>query len=346
MLLYIEKNGCSRCCRHRTHAMFHKTKKRGGAGSMEQQEDCFIWNGDGSCCQIRWVVDAKKDVVLPAYKALEALSANSVLREELVQKNIPGMTIMPGYCRPSPLVALIWKNDEKPWIPSLTTTWRVIWALYQVITWYEGHAKYLKSIGKKQQHDAIMKECGPDAIAKRRQQWEDQLLQHDLKNFFKRMKDHGLTEMSHPDATSCMNDFAALLWEHTFRWIHSLEELLWKTICVASSTSGAGSIPLAFCCKSWLTEQQIAACVDPQRLAADSLDLKHFFQAKQSNIIGVHATTDLGEIKKDYVPVYHIHPAHISEVLSKHRNDSKQVYRQFIPYITLWEYAKLIESEL
>lgn len=312
---------------------------------MEHEEEPFVWSGDGSRCQVKWVVDAKNKVLLPAYKALEALSANSALREELVQKNIPGMTIMPGYCRPSPLVALVWKSDEKPWIPSVTTTWRVIWALYQVITWYEGHAKHIKTLGKKQQHDAIMKEC--DSIKKRRQEWEEHL-EKDLRTFFKRMKDHGLTEMSHPDATQCMNDFAALLWEHTFRWIHALEELLWKTICVASGDSGgtAPTVPLAFSSKAQLSETQIAACVDGQHLAQDSIDLKHYFQAKQANIIGVHATTDLGEIKKDYVPVYHLHPAHIDTVLGKHRNDAKQVYRQFIPYITLWEYAKLIESEL
>lgn len=310
---------------------------------MQEEQDCFIWSADGSRCQIRWVVDAKNKVVLPAYKALEALSANSVLRDELVQKNIPSMTIMPGYCRPSPLVALVWKSDEKPWIPSVTTTWRVIWALYQVLTWYESHAKYLKSIGKKQQHDAIMKECGGGgSLEGRRQQWET-ALEAALKDFLKRMKDHKLNDPKHPDATACMNDFAALLWEHTFRWIHSLEELLWKTMCVASGTK---DIPLAFSSKALLSPQEIAACVDSQRMAQDSLDLKHFFQAKQSNIIGVHATTDLGEIKKDYTPVQHIHPAHISEVLAKHRGDVKQVYRQFIPYITLWEYAMLIDAEI
>jgi hypothetical protein len=301
----------------------------------EEEEDCFIWNYDKTCCQIRWKVDTTK-IILPAYKALEALSANSTLKDELVQKNIPGMSIMPGYCRPSPLMALIWKNDDKPWIPSVTTTWRVIWSLYQVITWYEGHAKYLKTLGKKQQCDIILKECSQ--LMNQRQKWEHEL-NKELKSFFKRMKDHGLCDIKHVDATACMNDFSALLWEHTFRWIHALEELAWKTIRAASNNNS--DIPLAFSSKD-----PSILVTDPEKLAFDSLDLKHWFQAKQSNIVGVHATTDLGEIKKDFTPTFYIHPAHIDFVMLKHRNDPKQVYRRFIPYITLWEYALLLDSEL
>jgi hypothetical protein len=190
-----------------------------------------------------------------------------------------------------------------------------------------------------------------------------------LNEFFARMKQAGITEPQHKDATKCMYDFSSVLFDYTMDFIHLLETRVHACACIVA---GNDKIP---CYKTRVDKSFIPRANSEKALAQETLFMIEWFSQKQLNASALAeaeakrsalaAATGGGggalETPKGTSaaigggngggngggapPIPQIRTNIITQIIERQRGDPRHVLGEFIPYATLWEYAKFMDTD-
>lgn len=287
---------------------------------MQQQSPFIVSEQNKTRGRVRWN-DAEEQRQFPRvnFDAAMALAKNKAISQEVINEQLlPALTVLPGRCYASPLVCMLTFNERVPYVPLVTTTLVVLWQLIQFRLFFE--AKY---VGGNKKNIALGK----------------RLLRYTKTDFFRwSQKQDADLESYYHEGKRDMNTFATLLWQHTQDLIAVLEELVYDCVCIhfkckpRFERSSRAMVPVDYPYDSEKEEAQ------------ETLNMQNFFQSKQSYIIADARLDENKKLRADYVDIKPcIQHELVSRVMGVSRDNDTHVYRRYIPYITLQQYAKLLD---
>jgi hypothetical protein len=262
------------------------------------------------------------------FQAAMALAKNTAITKDgLNQQLLPALDILPDRCYVSPVVAMLTYNKEKPYIPLVSTTLKVMWELQQTRLWLYSKERYYES--NRDARGKELKKILSRYEKKDQVEWNNELAKA-LNTFYATMKQRNILSMNQgDDSRRCMDDFASLMRSFTFKHFHLLEKAIYDCMCVISGRkdlrfirSTETLVPLDY---PYESDEERAEC---------TLDMRNWFQTKQSLIQALSEKM-----------VMHVNPDAICPIIDRHRKDTTQVYREFLPYYTLWQYAMLLDDD-
>lgn len=260
-------------------------------------------------------------------EALEAIGKNKEITENALNGTImPSLPLLPYPCFVSPWTVLLRPRDpEKPYVNSRTTTLISVWTLYQFLFYYRA---VLHGTADKKKKVALENALN---MKQEQDQWFKRV-NDSLNEFYAQMKKTGVTNHRHKDATRCMFDFSRMLLQHTLDFIHILERRIHRCVTVLVVGGGEEDIPC------YLTRRNngfvftsSAAVQTEQREQEEAREILHmiqWFSQKQTNADHKIIRTDA-----------------IFRIMEKSKSDDRCVLERFIPYATLWEYAKFMDTD-
>lgn len=325
------------------------------------------FNDAKSLCRVTTVMTQGVAQAKPlAVEVVDAIAKNVEITQKILNQTIlPSLPVLPFPCFVSPWSILLRPKDpEKPYIPSRTTTLISIWTLYEFLFCYRAAINATNDVKiKTALTAAVNMKIEQDAWINRVHRF--------LNEFFTRMKQAGITEPQHKDATKCMYDFSSALFDYTMDFIHLLETRVHACACIVAGTD---KIP---CYKTRIDKSFIPRANSEKTLAQETLFMVQWFSQKQLNAtasavlaeaeekrsVDAHKGTPGGtfDAHKDTlggavgggsgsgdpkdVPIPQIRTNIITQIIEKQRGDPRHVLGEFIPYATLWEYAKFMDTD-
>lgn len=286
-------------------------------------------------------------------EVLDAIGKNvEITRKMLNQTILPSLPLLPYPCFVSPWSLLLKpRNPEKPYGASRTMTLISVWTLYEFLFCYRAVAASATTSATASGGGIKLKRDLEAALNMKAEQ--DEWLRRVngfLNEFFRRMKNSGVTSHRHKDATRCMYDFSGGLFDHTMEFIHLLERRVHRCVCIVM---GNDKIPC------YLTRVDKSLIPKPPEnemrdkvLAQETLFMIQWFSQKQLNASAASAKAEANMSSEPPAAkaagaagVTPIRTELISKIIETQREDPRCVLGGFIPYATLWEYAKFMDVD-